>query len=310
MNVTILGSDFCVPTKIIDNDYFRDVLGLDTSAEWIESKTGIRERRFSSEEDTLADLAAYAAERALQEAGLDAGELDQIVVATITPDNVVPPAACQVQERLGAEHAAAFDLHAGCAGFVFAFDTAARYLQGRVGHALVIGADFGSRLVSQQDRTTCVFFGDGAGAVVISSAGAGRLLASRMWTRGDCDPLQIPSGGVMRMEGRAIWDFATRIIPETLDQLCRDAGVNLLDVRLLVPHQANRKLIIAALEPIGFPLDRVAINLDRYGNTIAASIPIALAEALRAGRAGPGDLIALIGFGAGLAWGGQILRLG
>jgi 3-oxoacyl-[acyl-carrier-protein] synthase-3 len=222
----------------------------------------------------------------------------------------MPSTACLVQGRLGAERALAFDLVNACAGFVYAFDAATRYLQsGDLGNVLIVGVDRGSRLVDPLDRGTSVFFGDGAGAAVVTSDGAGRVLAWKLHSQGKSDPLFVPVGGTMTMDGKAIWNFATQVLPSTVRELCRLAGVAIDEIKLIVPHQANRNILAAAAATLGLPLDRFVINIDRYGNTLAASIPIALNEALAAGRAQPGDKVILVGFGAGLAWGGLLLQL-
>ncbi len=306
---TILGTGMSVPQRVIDNTFFSRELGLDTSPEWIESHIGIFTRRWAAEE-TSTDLAVCAAQSALDQAGLQANEVDLVIVATSTPDFTMPSTACLVQGRLGAERAQAFDIVNACAGFVFALDAAARYLQtGDMRNALVIGVDRGSRLVDPRDRGTSVFFGDGAGAAVVSSRGSGRVLASKLHSRGASEPLSVPVGGTMAMDGKAIWNFATDVLPSTVRELCDLAGVTIHDIKLLVPHQANRNILTASADKLGLPLNRVAMNIDRYGNTLAGSIPIALDEALAAGRAQSGDIVALAGFGAGLAWGGLLLQL-
>jgi 3-oxoacyl-[acyl-carrier-protein] synthase-3 len=231
-------------------------------------------------------------------------------VATSTPDYTMPSTACLVQGRLGAEHALAFDIVNACAGYVFALDAATRYLRGsEFQNALVIGVDRGSRLVNPRHRGTSVFFGDGAGAFVISNQGTGRVLASKLCSQGTSEPLSVPVGGAMEMDGKAIWNFATEVLPATVRDLCETANTSVDEIALLVPHQANRNILAASAEALGLPLDRVAINIDRYGNTLAGSIPIALNEALAAGQAHHGDKVALVGFGAGLAWGGILLQL-
>jgi 3-oxoacyl-[acyl-carrier-protein] synthase III len=306
---TILGTGMCVPECVIDNSYFSRELGINTTPEWIESRIGIVQRHWATEE-TSTDLAVAAARSALINSGMKPNEIDVIVVATSTPDFTMPSAACLVQGCLGAENALAFDIVNACAGFVYAFDAASRYLQGGdLQTALVIGVDRGSRLVDPHDRSTSVFFGDGAGAVVLRSRGRGRVLASKLHSQGDVDSLYVPVGGNMYMDGKAIWNFATEAVPSCVRELCDAAGVAVDDVKLLVPHQANRNILAAAADSLGLPMSRVAVNIDRYGNTLAGSIPIALDEALATGRAEPGDLVALVGFGAGLAWGGVLLEL-
>jgi 3-oxoacyl-[acyl-carrier-protein] synthase-3 len=255
-------------------------------------------------------LAVGAARSALRQADLSPTEIDVIVVATSTPDFTMPSTACLVQGRLGAEQALAFDVVNACSGFVYALDAATRYVQdGELRNALVIGVDRGSRLVNPVDRRTSVFFGDGAGAAIISGRGAGRVLASKLKSHGTSEPLSVPVGGDMTMDGKAVWNFATDVLPATVRQLCEAAQIEIDDIQLLIPHQANRNILAAAADTLGIPLDRVAINIDRYGNTLAASIPLALDEALAAGRIQPGDIVALVGFGAGLAWGGVLLQL-
>jgi 3-oxoacyl-[acyl-carrier-protein] synthase-3 len=306
---TILGTGACVPECVVDNTFFSSKLGIDTSPEWIESRIGIVERRWSVEESST-DLAVGAARSALLSAGLEATKIDLIVVATSTPDFTMPSTACLVQGRLGAHGALAFDIVNACAGFVYAFDAATRYLHsGGFRNALVIGVDRGSRLVNPYDRTTSVFFGDGAGAAVISSRGTGRVLASKLQSLGTSEPLSVPVGGAMTMDGKAIWNFATEILPATVRGLCKAARISVDDVKLLVPHQANRNILTAAAAELNLPLDRVAINVDRYGNTVAGSIPIALDDAFACARIARGDKVALVGFGAGLAWGGILLQL-
>jgi 3-oxoacyl-[acyl-carrier-protein] synthase-3 len=306
---TILGTGQSVPARVIDNAYFSSQLGLDTTPEWIESRIGIVTRHWATDE-TSADLATSAAHTALQRAGLAADDIDVIIVATSSPDFTMPSTACLVQGRLGATHALAFDLVNACAGFVYAIDAATRYIAaGDLDHALVIGVDRGSRLVDPLDRSTSVFFGDGAGAVLLTAHGTGRVLATKLHSRGTSEPLSVPVGGSMSMDGKAIWNFATEVLPAVLRRLCDMAGVGVDEISLLVPHQANRNILAAAAAKVGLPLDRVAINIDRYGNTLAGSIPIALDEAVCAGRVQSGDLVALVGFGAGLAWGGVLLEI-
>jgi 3-oxoacyl-[acyl-carrier-protein] synthase III len=309
LRVTLLGTGAATPSQVVDNDHFVSELKLDTTAHWIEARTGIVQRRHASQQQRTSDLAVLAARQALERSGLAADEIDLIVVATSTPDYTMPSTACLVQSQLGAKHAIGLDVVNACAGFVYAFDVALRYVNTGVRRALVIGADLGSRLVDFQDRGTCIFFGDGAGAVVIGAGGPGRVLATHLRVEGDPAPLAVPVGGAMFMDGRAVWNFATRVLPETVRELCRKANVPIDAIKLLVPHQANTNILAAAARELGLPLARVAINIDRYGNTLAASIPLALDEALGQGLAAPGDVVALVGFGAGLAWGGVLWRL-
>jgi 3-oxoacyl-[acyl-carrier-protein] synthase-3 len=309
MHATLLGTGSALPSRVIDNRYFVDELQLDTTPEWIVSKTGIEERRYAEPGQDVVGLAADAGLSALEASGLTPDQLDLIIVATSSSPYAMPSTACLVQEALDATNALAFDLNNACAGFAYALDAGVRYLQTGPKNSLVIGADLGSRLVDPQDRGTVIFFGDGAGAAVLSAEGDGRVLASRLFSRGTNVPLHVPTGGTMTMDGRAIWQFVNEILPSTIRQLCDDAGVSPSDISLLVPHQANSKMIAAATESLGIPLERIALNLHRYGNTLAGSIPIALDEAVRAGRVQSGDLVLTIGFGAGLAWGGSLLQI-
>lgn len=309
MTASILGTGSFAPATIVDNSRLIQSSGIDTTPEWIASKTGILERRFASPETTASDLATEAALRALEQAGMPPDDVDLFIVATSTPVFTMPATACLVQEKLGAKGGMAFDVTNACAGFVTAFDIAARSLQTNVRTAVVIGVDIGSRLVDPNERTTSVFFGDGAGAVVLSSEGSGQVLASRVQSRGNTESLNVPVGGSMTMIGKDIWNFATKVFPESVRDLCSEAQISADEIKLLVPHQANSNIIRHAATELGIPMERVAVNIDRYGNTIAASIPIALDEALASGRARPGDCVMLVGFGAGLSWGGNLLRL-
>jgi 3-oxoacyl-[acyl-carrier-protein] synthase-3 len=309
LNGSLLGVGSQVPARVVSNQCLIEGRSLDTTAEWIESRTGIRERRFAEATDSLSSMAAQAARQALQQASVAPDDLTLIVVATSTSDYKMPSTAALVQQELGACRAVAFDINAACAGFVYAMDITLRCLQSLGGTALVIGADRGSSLPDPRDRTAGIFFGDAAAAVIVGASGPGRVLASELHAAGALEPLSVPTGGCMSMNGRAIWDFATRVLPETVQSLCRAAGLGVHELDLIVPHQANANIIRHAADELGIPIERFAINIERYGNTVAASVPLALDEALRSGRAQRGDLVALVGFGAGLCWGGQLLQL-
>ncbi|MBL4885715.1 MAG: beta-ketoacyl-ACP synthase 3 [Planctomycetaceae bacterium] len=306
---SIAGTGISVPSQIIPNSYFEEELGLKTSDAWIQQRIGIFERRFARPEETTSQFAAAAARQALESANCSAKDIDLILVATSTPEFVMPATACLVQQELEASNASAFDLNSACAGFAVAMDVAVRYLQSGMKNILIIGVDLGSRLVDMQDRSTCVFFGDGAGALVLSSQGPGKILASQTTSAGNAEPLQVPIGGKMSMDGRAIWDFATDIIPKTIFQLCEAAQISAAQLDLIVPHQANRNILEQAAKSLGMHTDQFAINIQKYGNTMAASIPIALHEAFQDGKAVPGTYMAIVGFGAGLTWGGTLLQL-
>lgn len=326
--VAVTGTGSALPDRVVPNSAFADELHLDTSDEWIRTRTGIRERRYAGPRDTAATLGEAAARRALDAAGLAPTDPDLIVFATVTPDLMSPSCAALVQARLGCRPVPAFDLSAACTGFVFGLAAAAQFVRtGAARHALVIGAEVLSRTLDFGDRNTCVLFGDGAGAAVLSAVPAGAragVRALRLYTDGSRPELiQVP-GAVTpdpppgppaprleftRVCGREVFRFAVTRLAELIQQGLADARELGLRVDLLVPHQVNQRIIDAALEATGFPAERVMVNLDRYGNTSAASVPVALDEAVRAGRCGPGDTALLAAFGGGLTWGGALVTL-
>lgn len=306
---SILGTGMALPPRCVDNQTLIRELQLDTTPEWVSSRTGIHERRFLASSNELLALATEAARCALEASETAPGDIDLIIVATSTHPYLMPSMAPLVQASLLAQNAAACDVNVACSGFVYAFDLAFRWLQTSGGKALVLGADQGSRLFSPTDRSTAVFFGDAAGAIVLGADGPGEVLASELHSRGDVSPLRVPVDSCMTMDGKAIWNFATDVLPRTVRSLCDQAGVTIDQIQLLVPHQANLNILKASAEELGLPMDRVAVTVDRLGNTVAASIPTALHTALINGQAQPGDLAVLVGFGAGLAWGGQLIRL-
>lgn len=323
----IVGWGKHVPSKVITNeDLSRTV---DTSDEWVVSRTGIRERRIvASPKETTATMSIAAAKEALQAADVTPDELGLIIVATATPDYFFPATACLVQDALGAENAGAFDLAAGCSGFVYGLAMGAQSIaSGAQDCVLVIGAETLSRIVNWHDRETCVLFGDGAGAVVLrGSDEPGGVLATLIRADGSGgDLLMLPAGGshqpatmdtvaaglhYVRMNGREVFRFATRVMDKATRQVVTDAGLTLQDIELFIPHQANLRIIQAAARALEMPMERFYINLDRYGNTSAASIPVALCEAAEAGRIQPGDHVAMVGFGAGLTWASAVVRWG
>lgn len=316
-----------VPTKIITNeDLSRTV---DTSDEWIITRTGIRERRIvASSKETTATMSIAAAKDALEMAGIAPGELDLIIVATATPEYSFPATACVVQDALGAENAGAFDLSAGCTGFVYGLAMGAQAIaSGAHNRVLVIGAETLSRIVNWHDRETCVLFGDGAGAVVLEGGEEpGGVLATIIRADGSGGELLIlPAGGshqpptldtvatgqhYVKMNGREVFRFATRVMDKASREVVAKAGLTMDDIDLVVPHQANLRIIQAAARSLEMPIEKFFINLDKYGNTSAASIPIAICEAVQAGRIQPGDHVLMVGFGAGLTWGAAIVQWG
>src|SRR6185312_10916628 len=303
-----------------------------SSDEWIRTRSGIRERRIAGPDEATSDLGVMAARRALEDAKVAPADIDLLVVATLTPDMPMPAVACVIQHKLGLPTATAcFDLNAACSGFIYALDTASALIaSGRYHRALVIGAEKLSSIVDWKDRSTCVLFGDGAGAVVVGPdpdpLGRGRrgLLGTRLGALGeDLDLLWIPAGGAsapasartvaegghfLKMKGKEVFKIAVRAMEEAAREILEQQGVDANQIALVVPHQANLRIIEAIAQYLELPLDRFFINVDRYGNTSAASIPLALDEASRTGRIRSGDLVLLVAFGAGLTYGSALVR--
>ncbi len=312
-NVGILGTGSYAPPQVVTNDDLAQ--RLDTSDEWIRARTGIRMRHVADMGVRTSDLATEAAARALAAAGLAAEDLDLIILATSTPDypGSFPSTAALVQERLGAKRAAAFDLGAVCAGFAYALHVAAQMTRtGAHRHVLIVGAETLSAILDWDDRNTAVLFGDGAGAVVLGPVTSGGYLGGVLGADGaGASLLHVsPENGCIFQNGREVYKFAVTIMGEAAAQAVEAVGLQATDVDLLIPHQANIRIIEKAAGRMGLPMDKVFVNLDRYGNTSAASIPLALDEAVRAGRLKDGDLVVLVGFGAGLTWGANVLRWG
>ncbi|HSO28048.1 MAG TPA: beta-ketoacyl-ACP synthase III, partial [Anaerolineales bacterium] len=294
--------------------------------DWIVSRTGIHERRIADAGETTASLAAEAALNALRVAGISPDALDLIIVATSSPEHVFPATACLVQDRIGAAHAGAFDLSAACSGFIYALQVASQSIRtGAIKNALVIGAETLSRLVNWQDRNTCILFGDGAGAFVVQAGEepSGVLSAILRSDGSGGDLLSIPSSGshmpvtaetiqqglnFIQMNGREVFRFASRVMAQATQEALELANLKIEDINLIVPHQANLRILEAAARGLKIPLDRLMINLDRYGNTSTASIPIATCEAIQQGRLLPNDHVVFVGFGAGLTWGAVVAQ--
>lgn len=324
-NAAITGWGFAVPDRVLTNADLERM--VDTSDEWIVSRTGIRERRIVGQDDTTTSLAALAAERALEKAGLSGADIDLIVVATATADDFLVSQAALVQSAINSK-AAAFDVGAACAGFVTALNVGTQFVNsGMYKNALVVGADTLTRYVDFTDRSTSILFGDGAGAVVLEASSEERgLLSAVMGADGSgSEHLFVPGGARfapesadifpdaqphIRMNGQAVFKFAVNVMGDSSIEAITKAGMTLDDVDILIPHQANIRIIDAAARKLNLPMEKVWVNLDRYGNTSAASVPIALAEAADAGALKEGDNIVLVAFGAGLAWASGLVRWG
>ena len=320
----ILGTGFYVPEKIMTNADLEKI--VETSDEWIVDRTGIKERRIAEDNQPMSDLAIKAAENALHDAGVSAEELDLIIVATLTSDRIIPSTACMIQNRLGAKKAAAFDLSAACSGFAYAASVAAQFIEtGAYKKALVIGAETLSKYINWEDRNTCVLFGDGAGAAVLGQVEDGYgILSFDLGSDGSGgDAIQIPSSGslmpvskesidqrlnLIHMNGRDVFKFAVKAMGRTVKNSLAKIDMPQEKIDWLVPHQANIRILESAAKRLSMPMEKVIVNIHKYGNMSAACIPIALAEAAAAKRFKKGDIIALSGFGAGLTWASCIIR--
>jgi 3-oxoacyl-[acyl-carrier-protein] synthase III len=314
-----------VPPRVVTNHDLAKT--LDTSDEWIVERTGIRERRIAGPEQTVAMLSREASERAMERAGVTAAELDSIVLGTASPDRLLPSTACDLQALLGATNAAAFDVSAACPGFLYALTVAEGLIaSGQSRTVLVVGAEKLSTITDFQDRSTAILFGDGAGAAVVRrSSGSGRgLLSAFLKSDGRLASLLYRPGGgsadpiskrvvcdrshFMKMAGREVFKAAVLAMAEACDEALSRAGVTAEEIDLLVPHQANLRIIEATAKHAGIPMSKVMVNLDRYGNTSSASIPLALDQAIAEGRVKPGSLVLLVAFGAGFTWGSAVIR--
>jgi 3-oxoacyl-[acyl-carrier-protein] synthase-3 len=306
--VAITGTGFYVPPSVLTN--FDLPASLVTSDEWIRQRTGIRQRHIANESTKTSELAAIAATKALRQAQLSPEEVDLIIVATSTPDYAFPPTAVLVQQILACR-AAAFDLSAACSGFVYALSVGSQMIRaGTYKTVLVIGADVFSKILNWNDRNTAVLFGDGAGAVVLQSRPSSFLCYSLLGADGSgSELLKSPITGPVTMNGREVFKFGVRIFDTLLRKVLTDLKLRIDDISLIIPHQANVRMIERAAELANISLEKVFVNLEKYGNTSAASIPIALAEAIEQKRVRSGDIVALIGFGAGLTWGVQVIQV-
>ena len=317
----IAGTGSYLPEKVVTNDDLAKV--VDTSDEWIHSRTGIRERRVAAEGQTTSDLGYQAALKAIEAAGIDASEIDLIVVGTTTPDVVFPSVACLIQQKLGVAGCAAFDVNAACSGFVFALSVADKFVRtGTSKTVLVVGVETLTRMVDWTDRTTCVLFGDGAGAVVLKADAETGILSTHLHADGSKkDLLRCPVGvsagfsenepnaGVrIQMAGNDVFKHAVKALDSVVDETLEANGLDKHDLDWLIPHQANLRIIEATSKRLDMPMERVIVTVDRHGNTSAGSVPLALDEAVRSGRVQRGQLLLLEAFGGGFTWGSALLR--
>lgn len=320
----ITGTGLALPERVVTNEEL--AARLKVTPEWITERSGIKERRLAAPGQAASDFAAEAARRALASAGVAPADVDLIIFATNTPDHTVPAAGCTTQEKIGAERAGAFDLIAGCSGSVYALAIGAQFIStGVYDTVLIVGSEIMSAILDWEDRSTCVLFGDGAGALVMRPVPDGRgVISFRLGAQGEEDPsIIIPAGGsrlppsretvekrlhYVQMDGRSVFRFAVRAQDEVCQEVLEKAGLTPRDVDLFVPHQANLRIIEGAAKRMGIPMEKVLVTLDRFGNTSAASIPMCLAYAVETGRLKEGDVILLTGFGAGLTYAGMVLR--
>jgi 3-oxoacyl-[acyl-carrier-protein] synthase III len=324
-HAAIAGTGRAVPAKVLTNADLEKL--VDTSDEWITTRTGVRERHIAAEGETLSDFCVAAGTQALESAGLAAKDLDAVLIATVTPDQPIPAVACLVQQKLGAKKAAAWDQNAGCSGWLYGLHIADGLIQaGKAKNILLVGAEFLTRYTDYTDRATCVLFGDGAGATILRATKSDRgVLASTIRSDGEgAQFIQMPGGGsssppnrpetleqrlpFIKMMGGETFKLAVRSMVEVCKDVLNESGFEPSEVSWLLPHQANDRIIQAVGERLGIPRERCIVNIERYGNTSAASIPIALDEAARDGRVQRGDLILFTAFGAGLTWGAALVR--
>jgi 3-oxoacyl-[acyl-carrier-protein] synthase III len=321
--ISITGIGAYAPDRVLTNDDLSQM--MDTSDEWIVERTGIRERRVAADDQALSDLAMPAARQALAQAGADAGTVDLVIVATVTPDMAFPSAGAIIADELGAPDAAAYDLSAGCTGFMYAVAQGyGMVAAGLARRTLVVGGDVLSRILDWSDRGTAVLFGDGAGAVVLERVSEGGFLGFELGADGSGGPqLYLPAGGsrwpataetvaerkhFVQMNGREVFKFATRVLVTSAQKVLAECGKTVEDVDVYIPHQANVRIIEHAAEKLGIPKEKIVINVDRYGNTSSGSIPLALAEAQADGRLRDGALVLMTGMGAGLTWGSGLIE--
>lgn len=313
----IIGTGSYLPEKILTNHDLESM--MDTSDEWIRTRTGITQRHIASDDQVASDLALYACQNAMKAAGVTNKDIDLIIVATTTPDMIFPSTACILQNKLGIENCPAFDVQAVCSGFVYALATADMFVSsGKCRNALVVGSEIYSKILDWNDRSTCVLFGDGAGAVVLSQSDQPGILSTHLHASGGYSHiLSVPgsiSGGKIQgtpyinMEGNAVFKFAVKVLEEVVQEAVSKNNLQATDIDWLIPHQANIRIIQSTARKLGIPMDKVVVAVDKHGNTSAASIPLALDIAVRDGRIQPGQLVLLEGVGGGFTWGAVLLR--
>lgn len=324
----VIGSGHAVPAQVLSNQDLANM--VDTNDEWIQARTGIRERRIAAEHEHSGTLALTAAQRALQDAKIAPNDLDLIIVCTFTPEMPLPSTACLLQHRLGitGKSVPAFDLAAACSGFMYGLATAQAFMQtGQYEHILVVGVETISRQTDYTDRGSCIIFGDGAGAVVLKKSNdptQGLVYTKMCADGGGWELLQTPGGGsahpptpemlahkkqYIRMKGREVYKFAVTRMQELIDDAVAAVGITPDEIGMVVPHQVNQRIIDSAVEKLKLPKERVYVNIDRFGNTSAASVPIAFDEARKLGRIKPGDWVIMVAFGAGLTWGSAVIKM-
>ncbi len=326
-NAAITGTGAYLPENVLTNFDLEKM--VDTSDEWIRQRTGIVERRIADDDIATSDLSVHASRLAIKKAQIDPLDIEMILVATVTPDTFFPSTACYVQKGIGAKNASAMDISAACAGFLYGLDLAnGLIISGQYDTILVVGGEVFNNIVDWKDRNTCVLFGDGAGAAIVQATDEPKgIISSYIGSDGDyanIDLLGIPAGGSrmpvtaealdqnlnkIQMNGREVFKLGVRLMPEAAERALKKADVSVDDIDLLIPHQANLRIIEAVGQRLGVPREKVYVNVDKYGNTSAATVIIALDEAIQQGRAKPEDLILLVTFGAGLTWGSTLLRL-
>ena len=323
INAKITGVGGYIPEKVYDNAYMESI--VDTTDEWIVRRTGIKERHIAADDEYTTDMATIAGKRAIENAGLTPEDIDLILLATVTPDYFTPASSCIVQSNLGAVNAAAFDYNAACSGFVTGLTIAKQFIQtGTYKHVLVVCADALSKAVDYKDRATCVLFGDAAGAAVVSASeekgiiatdigadGASGLAITSLAYRDDAEETEKRVShrkDTIWMAGQAVMKFAVKAMADASEKVITEAGLTWDDIDIVVPHQANYRIVDSAIKRMGIEKDKVFLNLEKYGNTSASCIPVALSQAVESGRIKKGDKIVLVGFGGGLTWGAALIE--